>query len=124
MSLMVENNICNNFVSEEFNKIKQHPIHSLPDELVLEVFSHLNLATLGTICCVSKEWKRLASEPILWKIAIYREIAFGNDKWAQCFGKDIVKDEDSKEEFSSLPLDIVEDYKRFQSAFPEKKCER
>ena len=122
MSLIICNNIGNGFVNEEFDKTKQDPINLIPGELVLEVFSHLNLATLGTICCVSKEWKRLASKPTLWKIAIYREIAFGNDKWAQCFGKDIVKDEDSREEFSSLPLDIVEDYKRFQSAFPEKNA--
>ncbi len=123
MSLIEYNNIGNGFVSEEFNTTKQDPIHSLPDELILEVFSHLNLATLGTICCVSKEWKRLANEPILWKIAIYREIAFGNDKWAQCFGKDVVKDEDSTEEFSSLPSnDFIADCKKFKSIFPEKNA--
>jgi len=98
-------------------------IDILPDELILEVFSHLNLATLGTICCVSKQWKRLANEPILWKIAIYREIAFGNDKWAQCFGADVVKDEDNREEFSSLPSDaFISDCKKFKNIFPEKNA--
>jgi hypothetical protein len=75
------------FICEEFNATRQDPLTVLAKDAVLEVFSHLNLAALGTICCVSKEWKRLANDPTLWKIAIYKEIAFGNDKWAQCFGE-------------------------------------
>jgi len=123
MSLVVNQSVGNSYSSENFNETKQDPIEILPDELVLEVFSHLNLATLGTICCVSKAWKRLANEPILWKIAIYREIAFGNDKWAQCFGTDVVKDEDNREEFSSLPSDdFIADCKKFKSIFPERNA--
>jgi hypothetical protein len=129
MSLIVDNKIVDNHLArQELDNTNQGPISSLPDELVMEIFSNLNLATLGTnpaaltICHVSKAWKRLASEPILWKIAIYREIAFGNDKWAKHFGKDVVKNEDSREEFLSLPLNIVEDYKRFQSAFPKENA--
>jgi hypothetical protein len=112
-----------NFDNSEWINLKQDPIRFLPDELVLEVFSCLNLASLGAICSVCKEWKRLSQDPILWKIAIYREIAFGNDKWARCFGKDAVKDEDQREEFSSLPwMNFIEDCKKFQSLFPEKKA--
>ena len=107
---------------DQINSIQLDPVKVLPDELVLPVFSHLNLATLGTICLVSKEWQRLASEPNLWKIGIYREIAFGNDKWAQCFGEDIVKDENREEEFSSLPAEeFIEDCKKFKRVFPEIK---
>jgi hypothetical protein len=123
MSLVVNQSVGNSYSCENFNETKQDPIEILPDELVLEVFSHLNLATLGTICCVNKAWKRLANEPILWKIAIYREIAFGNDKWAQCFGTDVVKDEDNREEFSSLPSDdFIADCKKFKSIFPERNA--
>jgi hypothetical protein len=123
MSLSVNKSVDASNSYKNFNETKQDPIEILPDELVLEVFSHLNLATLGTICCVSKAWKRLANEPILWKIAIYREIAFGNDKWAQCFGADVVKDEDNREEFSSLPSDdFIADCKKFKSIFPEKNA--
>jgi hypothetical protein len=108
-------------IDKHDNCSKQDPVYPLPDELFLKVFSHFNLATLGIICRVSKEWKRLANDPILWKTAIYREIAFGNDKWAGCFGKDVVKDEDSKEEFSSLPWkDFIADCKKFKILFPEK----
>lgn len=125
MSLLVNKSVGNSYSCENFNETKQDSIEILPDELVLEVFSHLNLATLGTICCVNKAWKRLANEPkpMLWKIAIYREIAFGNDKWAQCFGTDVVKDEDNIEEFSSLPSDdFIADCKKFKSIFPERNA--
>ena len=123
MSLTIDFNNNHNPVNKKFDNTNQSPISSLPNELVLEIFSYLNLATLGTICRVSKEWKRLASEPILWKIAIYKEIAFGNDKWAQCFEKDVVKDEDSREEFSSFPWnDFIKDCKKFKSVFPEKNA--
>lgn len=80
MSLVVNQSVGNSCSCENFNKTNQDPIEIIPDELVLEIFPHLNLATLGTICCVSKAWKQLVNEPILWKKAIYREIAFGNDK--------------------------------------------
>ena len=123
MYLVVSQSVCSSYSCENVNETKQDPIEILPDELILEVFSHLNLATLGTICCVSKAWKRLANEPILWKIAIYREIAFGNDKWAQCFGTDVVKNEDNREEFSSLPSDkFIADCKKFKSIFPERNA--
>jgi F-box-like len=124
MSLKIDYNINPHLVNQKFDNTNQSSLSSLPYELVLKIFSHLNLniATLRTICDVSEEWNRLASKPIPWKTAIYKELAFGNDKWAQFFGKDVVKNEDSKEEFSSLPLNIVEDYRRFQSAFPEKSA--
>ena len=93
----------------------------LPVELLLEIFSYLNLAVLGVSCRVSKEQKQLAREPILWKRAVYQEIAFSHKKWELCFGKEIVKDEDSEEEFSSLPSDIAEILKSPCPAFPGKK---
>ncbi len=123
MSLVVDNSICNSYSYGNFNETKLDPVEIFPDELILEIFSHLKLATLGNICCVSKAWKRLANDPILWKVAIYREIAFGNDKWAQCFGPDVVKDEDKSEEFSSLPSDdFIADCKKFKRIFPERNA--
>ena len=119
MSLVVSQSFCNSCSCKNFNETKQDSIKTLPDELVLKVFFYLNIATLGTICCVNKAWKQLANDPILLKKAIYREIAFGNDKWAQCFGADVVKDEDKREEFSSLPSDdFIADCKKFKSIFP------
>lgn len=123
MNPVLYKSIDTSYSCEDFNKTKQDPIKIFPDELVLNVFSHLNLAALGTICCVCKAWKRLANEPNLWKIAVYRELAFGNDKWAQCFGPDVVKNEDKREEFSSLPLaDFIADCKKFTSIFTKRKA--
>jgi F-box domain len=108
---------------ELINNINQRPINSLPKEVVLEIFSRLNLATHGKSRLVSKGWDQFLGEPTRWKMAIYKEIAFGNEEWAKCFGKDVVKDEkDDKEEFFSLSPTIIEDYRRFKSAFPEKSA--
>jgi len=111
---------------ENFYGIKQDPTKILSKDPVLEIFSYLNLATLGTICRVSRRWLQLvnANDSILWKNAIYREIAFGNDKWAQCCGTDVVKGEDNIEEFSSLPLrDFIEDCRKFKRKFPAKRVQ-
>jgi hypothetical protein len=87
------------------------------------IFSQLNLATHGKSRLVSKGWDQFLGEPTRWKRTIYKEIAFGNEEWAKCFGKDIVKDEeDDKEEFLSLFPAIIEDYRRFKSVFPEKSA--
>lgn len=123
LSLILDKNIGNSSSYKNINELMQDPIDVLPYEIALKVFSNFNLATLGQICTVSKDWKVLANEPILWKKSIYREIAFGNDKWAQCFGKDVVKDEDREEEFSSLPWkDFIEDCNKFKNIFPEKNA--
>ncbi len=115
MSLKIDSN------SYSINQENISSINKLPVDLILEFFSYLNLATLGIGLRVSKEWKCLLSEPSLWKKAIYQEIAFSNKKWTQCFGQDIVKDEDNKEEFSSLPANIGEILKSPCQAFPGKK---
>jgi hypothetical protein len=72
---------------------------------------------------VSKRWKQLANDPILIKTAIYKDIAFGNDKWARCFGADVVNDEDKAEEFYSLPWrEYIEDCKKLKKIFPEQQA--
>ncbi|CDR33610.1 F-box protein [Criblamydia sequanensis] len=99
------------------------PVSFLPDELVMAIFSCLNLSSLGTIGAISKSWKLLAEDPALWKNAIYREIAFTNDIWAKVFGEEVVKDEDRKEEYSSFPWkDFISDCRKFKSLFPEKNA--
>ena len=109
----------NKFLTE----IMPHPVKIFPHELIYEIFTHFNLATLGTVCCVNNAWQQLGNKPNLWKIAIYKEIAFGNDKWAQCFGSDIVKDEVSGEDFDSLPFrDFISDVQKFKRIFPEKNA--
>jgi F-box domain len=111
-------------ISQELDTNQSPILDSLPEELVLEIFSHLNLAIHGKSRLVSKGWDQFLGEPTRWKRTVYKEIApFGNDEWAKCFGKDVVKnEEDDKEEFLSLFPDIIEDYRRFKSVFPEKNA--
>lgn len=123
MSLIVNKSVNKHYDCGNINEVKRDLIEVFPHELVLEVFSHLNLASLGTICCVSKVWKLLANDSNLWKLVIYREIAIGSDKWAQWFGADVVKDEDKKEEFSSLPYeDFIKDCKKFKTIFTDRNA--
>jgi hypothetical protein len=116
--------ICiSRFDKADVNQPKPGSFEKLPDEVVLQIFSHLNLGSLKTVCLVNRRWNRLANTHDQWKIAIYREIAFGNDKWAKCFGSDVVKDEDNNEEFSSLPWrEYIADCKKFKEIFPKKKA--
>lgn len=109
---------------EHFEIESLSDINSLHDNLFLEIFSKLNLLSLSVSCRVSKQWRCLASSPILWKNVIYKELAFGNSKWTNFLGKDVVKDENPDEEFLSLPINIVDEYKKFKIAFPEKNAKK
>jgi len=121
MSLIKCNNICNGFVSEDFNSTKQDPFSSLPDELVLKIFSYFDLATLGRICLVSKKWKQIACDETLWKKANVYDKAISNRKWAQWFGEEVVKDEDLEEEWKSLPWNIAGILESCCPIFPGKR---
>jgi hypothetical protein len=87
----------------------------------LKVFSVLNLATLGTICCTSKEWKQLASDKTLWKKEDVYNKAISNKKWIQWFGEEVVKNEDFEEEWASLPWNIAGILESRCPIFPEKR---
>ena len=71
MHLSAYNGIDWSLVRQKFGDIIQRPknshINALHVELFLQIFSNLNLAALGAICLVSKEWALIASAPILWK---------------------------------------------------------
>jgi hypothetical protein len=88
------------------------------------IMSFLDLQSLGRSCCVSRKWKRAAyDEPQLWKSIIYRQIAFGNDKWAKCFGSGIIKDEPVGADFASLPWrEVIEDFRNITKVFPMRKA--
>lgn len=49
-------------------ELKDCYIKLLPDHLLIkEIFSHLPVKTLSTLCCVNHQWKVLASDASLWK---------------------------------------------------------
>src|ERR1700730_1343622 len=109
----------NNPVKQESVGIKRDPLTAIPEELVLQIFSHLNLASLGASCQVRREWNRIAKDPYVWKMVVCGDVAFSSKKWAQYTGNEIIKGEDISEEFSSLPENIVEILKSPCPAFPE-----
>lgn len=121
MSLIVNENVDNSYSYKNFNEKKQDPIEILPEELILEIFSYLDFATLGRACFVNREWRRIASDETLWKKAEVYEKAVSSKKWAQWFGEEAVKDEDLEEEWRSLPWNIAGILECRCPIFPEKK---
>ena len=109
-------------VSQKSEEIRKDPVNELSSELVLKIFSYLNLSSLKGCLLVNRQWNQLANDPLTWKTPIYKELAFSIDKWAQCLDEHVVAEEDRAEEFLSLPLDIAEEYRRFQRAFPNQNA--
>src|SRR5262245_1462276 len=58
------------------------PISRLPAELIVSIFSHLNLnhVKLLELSLVSKQWRMVAAEESLWKAIFYRELLFFGEK--------------------------------------------
>lgn len=97
----------------------KNPFDVFPDEMILEIFSYLNLQDLCVCRLVNKQWSNFTNTPILWKTAIYREIAFSSKNWAQC-DSEIAEDIDILKEISTFPDNIVEELRRSYNAFPGK----
>jgi hypothetical protein len=88
------------------------------------IMSFLDSQSVARSREVSWTWKRAVDDiPGLWQSIIYRELAFGNDKWAQCFGPDVIKDEPVGEDYASLPWrEVIEDFRNIKKVFPERKA--
>ena len=108
---------CRHIHSEVIDPRAKDPCVIIPPEVVVHIFSYLNLHELGVSRSVSKSWNEFASTPILWQSAIYREIAFSSKNWAE-WNADLVNDVDMRQEMLSLPKNIAEELRR--SAFPGK----
>lgn len=88
-----------------------------PQEICLEIFLRSNLAALGASYEVCTAWNQFIKTTNLFKRVIYRDIAFGSEKWENYFGNSCIP-ENIEEEISSLPLDILNGP---CSAFPGKR---
>lgn len=103
----------------------QYSIDYFADEIFINILSYLNLAQINNLSLVNKKWKRLTRDPNLLKIAIYREIAFGMDKWVQNFGEGMMNneiEEDGNIDVSSLPVDeFISDCRKFKEIFPTER---
>jgi|GEM_PF-6501979 len=89
----------------------------LSSEIISYIFSWLNLNDSITVSLVNKKWRKSAISP--QKLAaikkVYLEQAFGSDKWMSYFNfnvqgqeEQIIKNLDTKGEFSSFPLNVIE----------------
>ena len=104
--------------NQVLDPLVKDPCGIIPHAVVVaHIFSYLNLHELGVSRSVSKRWNAFANTPILWRAAIYRELAFSSKNWAQ-WDADIVKDVDVRQEMLSLPTNIAEELRR--AAFPGK----
>jgi hypothetical protein len=107
--------------SNDYSHQEPGPINFLSEELILKIFSHLDLASLGAVSRVNKEWQTIANEPHLWKRAIYKEIACTSETLAKCCGEKVIEGEDQQEEWHSLPRNIAEILKGPCPVFPKKR---
>lgn len=102
--------------SEEQSTDSGFSIDNLPREIILQIFTYLqDLTNLPNICLVNRRWKEIGSNISLWKSAIYNDLAFTPKKWKRCFGDNVVKIQDDTTGPKSLPDNIVEEYKIFQT---------
>ena len=105
----------------ELQPTPQDPASVLIDELMLDIFSRLDLSSLGASRQVCRNWNQIAKAERLWRNVIYREIAFSNRDWARCFGPEVVVHEDRGEELASLPWQqFIADNRKFHELFPDK----
>lgn len=79
------------FLSKPSIKTKLEAVDSLIVDSAIKIFSYLNSSDLITCCLVSKEWNEFVKEDrekenMLWNAIIYREHAFGKEKWAKYYG--------------------------------------
>jgi hypothetical protein len=74
-----------NFQQFEVDEMeKKDIVNLLPQEMSLEIFSHLNSQELSRCFRVNKTWKALAEVETLWETP--PKIAFGKKQWETYFG--------------------------------------
>ncbi|KAM2622081.1 hypothetical protein TB2_026747 [Malus domestica] len=50
------------------DKLKRAGFSNLDDNLIFEVFKHVDTRTLGMASCVSKQWHKMAEDERLWEL--------------------------------------------------------
>ena len=117
LSLSTIKSISHNY--ENFNT--QDPVKQLSKDLILKIFSQLNILELGTACCICSQWNLLANELSVWKNVIGRTIASEHKIWTQYFFSEHVKSEDNDKEPSYLLSDaFIMDCKKCITQFTKK----
>jgi hypothetical protein len=72
------------------NELQESPIHQIPGELIIEIFSHLEPKVINGACSsVSKGWDQLTNDHVLWNAMSIPISAFGKEQWGRYFGGDV-----------------------------------
>lgn len=70
--------------AEVIGKQKQDFAHTLPAELICQIFSSLIFSELSICCLVSRDWCFIANDPFLW-YKFHHARAYGKAKWEKHF---------------------------------------
>jgi hypothetical protein len=105
ISLYCENPVNQNVIIPALIGSDEDSNTGLPPEILYMILPYTDHASLGKGYEVSQLWRDLV---ILVVKDLYRIKAFGNAQWVDCGGREIVKNEDMKEEAKSLSLFIDE----------------
>lgn len=92
---------------------------TIPQDLLLEIFSHLNFNEIEMFGQINKAANALANSPAVLKNRIYHEQAFTPEDWGFYFGKSL-KVNEAKVAFQSLPSNIGQIFKSPCPVFPKK----
>ena len=97
---------------QKIQNLGPRPFKTLPKELIVHIFSFLNIVDLANISSVNKSWSQIANDNVLWK------------KFAETFAKRVdyrVKDSSKKMKSQITPkyVDLVEKIKENENDLPD-----
>ena len=110
--------ISKHIFGRSFDSYSQLPYHS---DIWKVIFSNFNFSDLLNSCSLSVECYKLANDPVLSKIAIYRDFCFNPSDWNKFFGEGSVSNDEMEKAFDALPKNINEILKSPCPAFPGKR---
>lgn len=94
--------ISANFLKAVLEKLIKDPASVLPDELMIRIFSLLDLNEINGCSLVCKKWRKISTDKILLNQALIGKIALQNSPLADFFRFNL------QEAISSLPQNILD----------------
>lgn len=118
-----ENMFVDLMIKESFLEYKKKDLFakSFPSELIINIFSRLHFKSLLILAEVNKRFSALTDDPILLKVAIYRDMTFNPLNWKSRFGKESQGALDHELAFKLFPDYIGAVFKGACPLNPQKK---
>jgi hypothetical protein len=88
------------------NKCESKSINQLPQEMFFNILSYLSPKDFKSSSLVCKKWNKYSNNPVVYNRAMYERFAVGDKKWKQWFRKGIVTEDETANDFNTLPKDI------------------